>query len=35
MQWLQNTKQNIVGNLNNVRLEACGHFRKKAKTDEL
>jgi hypothetical protein len=29
MQWLQNPKQSNVGNMNNVRREACRHFRNK------
>jgi len=28
MQWVQEPKQNNAGNLNNVRREAGGHFRK-------
>ena len=41
VQWLQDPKQRNVDNLNNVRLEAIRHFRKKmkeylkAKIDEL
>jgi len=29
MQWLQNTNQSNVNDLDNVRREASGHFRKK------
>ena len=41
MQWLQDSNQSTVDNLNNVRHEASRHFRNKkkenpkAKTDEL
>jgi len=29
MQWVQDPRQSNVDNLNNVRREACRHFRKK------
>jgi hypothetical protein len=31
MQWLQDPKQSIIVNLNNVRCEASKHFRNKKK----
>ena len=31
MQWVQNTSQSNVDNLNNVRRDASRHFRKKKK----
>jgi len=31
LQWLQDTKQHNVGNLNNVRCESSRHFRNKKK----
>jgi hypothetical protein len=31
MQWVQDPNQSHVDNLNNIRLEASGHFRDKSK----
>jgi len=31
MQWVRDPRQSNVDNLNNVRLEASGHFRNKKK----